>query len=295
MVALFCRKPFECPAALALFAQNVCKRRKQRLHLLTQHERWIDHDHAGPVEARFIGGRAQLETDVDHIGNTAFGKAYAESLNRVMVLDRVPDRIDAARPAPVCLFEFRDNSPELVLLLEGRVDQHHSTLFFRRQMRAQRQPAIKFDHPCLEIAGKNYLQPRSILWVQFDGGQTILLAQKMAHEARRAGIVQDIRTLILLMNRFQQGIQKLRCFLIEGSLDQSADPVAPFAGFLRLFRTQVVEADTRMRVDDTESLVLALQIFDDAGQDGVLDHIGEVSGMIGVAIVHVSNFSEACT
>lgn len=103
MVTLFCRKPFECPAPLALFAQNAGKDRKQCFHLLTQHERRIDHDHAGPVEARFTGGWAQFETDVDRIGSAAFGKTSAEILNRVMVLDRVPDRIDAARPAPVRL------------------------------------------------------------------------------------------------------------------------------------------------------------------------------------------------
>ncbi len=212
-----------------------------------------------------------------------------------MVLDRVPDRIDAARPAPVRLFEFRDNPSEFVFLLEGRVNQHQSTLFFRRQMRAQRQPAIEFDDPCLEIAGKNFLQPRGILWVQFDGCQAILFAQEMANEARGTGVMLDARTEILFLNRFQQGIQKVRFFLIEESLDETADPVPPFAGFLRFFRTEVVKTDSRMGVDHAESLVLAFQIFNDAGHDGVLDHIGEVSRMIGVAIIHVSRFGEVCT
>ena len=42
-----------------------------------------------------------------------------------------------------------------------------------------------------------------------------------------------------------------------------------------------------MRVDDAERLVLALEIGDDARQHGVLDHIREVSGMEGMAIVHL--------
>lgn len=76
-------------------------------------------------------------------------------------------------------------------------------------MRAQRQPAIEFDDPCLEIACKNVFQPRGILWVQFDGCQAILFAQKMAHETWRTGIVLEARTVILFLNRFQQGIQKV--------------------------------------------------------------------------------------
>ncbi len=131
--------------------------------------------------------------------------------------------------------------------------------------------------------------------MQFYGGQSVLPAQEMANEARGTGIILDAAALILLVNRIQQGIQKACCFLIEGSLDEPADPVPPFAGFLCFFGTQVVEADSRMGVDHAESLVLAFQIFNDAGHDGVLDHIGEVSRMIGVAIIHVSRFGEVCT
>ena len=46
-----------------------------------------------------------------------------------------------------------------------------------------------------------------------------------------------------------------------------------------------------MGVDDAERLVLVLQIFDQPGQHDVLDHIGEISGMIGVAVVHATPVS----
>jgi hypothetical protein len=41
-----------------------------------------------------------------------------------------------------------------------------------------------------------------------------------------------------------------------------------------------------MGVDDADRRVLLLQIEDDPRQHRMLDHIGEVSGVKGVAIVH---------
>lgn len=43
-----------------------------------------------------------------------------------------------------------------------------------------------------------------------------------------------------------------------------------------------------MGVDEAEGAFLAVQINDDAGQNGVLEHIGEIAGMKGVAIVDLS-------
>ena len=40
-----------------------------------------------------------------------------------------------------------------------------------------------------------------------------------------------------------------------------------------------------MGVDETERAFLAGEINENAGQNGVLEHVGEVAGMEGVAIV----------
>ena len=43
-----------------------------------------------------------------------------------------------------------------------------------------------------------------------------------------------------------------------------------------------------MGVDEAEGAFLAGQINEDAGQNGVLEHVGEIAGMKGVAIVDLS-------
>ena len=111
-----------------------------------------------------------------------------EGADRRAVLDRIPQRIDAARPAPVRLAQTVDEAVELALFLEGRIDQHQAALFLRRQMRAERQPAVEFDDAGLEIAGKQRLQLRGILGMQFDGRKPVLLAQQMPRDQRRARI-----------------------------------------------------------------------------------------------------------
>ncbi|EPF84290.1 hypothetical protein L273_00701 [Brucella abortus B10-0091] len=41
-----------------------------------------------------------------------------------------------------------------------------------------------------------------------------------------------------------------------------------------------------MGIDDAKGLLLALQIFDDTGQDDVLDDICKISRVIGVTVIH---------
>ena len=85
-------------------------------------------------------------------------KRPAEGRDRRAVLDRIPERIDAARPAPMRLRSpstSRSNSPSCS---KGGSTRTKAALFLGRQMRAERQPAVEFDDPNLEIAGKQRLQ-----------------------------------------------------------------------------------------------------------------------------------------
>jgi hypothetical protein len=41
-----------------------------------------------------------------------------------------------------------------------------------------------------------------------------------------------------------------------------------------------------MGVDHPECVVLALHVGDDRRQHRVLQHVGEISGMVGVAVIH---------
>jgi hypothetical protein len=48
-----------------------------------------------------------------------------------------------------------------------------------------------------------------------------------------------------------------------------------------------------MGVDNPKRLFLLLQVLDDARQHRMLDDIGKVSGVIGVAVVHAAGLSAA--
>ena len=67
--------------------------------------------------------------------------------------------------------------------------------------------------------------------------------------------------------------------------DKPADAVAPFASAARLLAGKIVEALARMGVDHAERRWLLPEVGKDAGNDDVLEHIGEIAGMKGVAVV----------
>ena len=64
-----------------------------------------------------------------------------------------------------------------------------------------------------------------------------------------------------------------------------ADAGLPFARLERSLRGEIVEPDAGMRVDDAERRRLQLQVLDDERQHHVLEHVREIAGVIGVAIV----------
>src|SRR5690606_23599765 len=99
-----------------------------------------------------------------------------------------PKRIDPARPALVRLMQSGEQPVEFAFLLERRIYQHDAALFLGRQMRTERQPAVEFDDPRLEIAFELTAQRLDIFRVQLDGGEPVLLAQKMTCDDRRAGV-----------------------------------------------------------------------------------------------------------
>src|SRR3984957_13596922 len=63
------------------------------------------------------------------------------------------------------------------------------------------------------------------------------------------------------------------------------DPLAPLRRTLRFLAYEIEAPGAGMGVDEAERAFLAGQIDEDAGQNGVLEHVGEIAGMKGVAIV----------
>ena len=68
---------------------------------------------------------------------------------------------------------------------------------------------------------------------------------------------------------------------------QPRDSVRRFARARRLIAGQVIKPPPRMGVDHAEALVLFLQVREQRHQCQMLDDIGEIAGVIGVAIVHL--------
>ena len=67
---------------------------------------------------------------------------------------------------------------------------------------------------------------------------------------------------------------------------QPADAVAPFLRLAGLGAGEIVAAGAGMGVDDAEGRRLVAQMHQHAAQHRVLDDVGEISGVIGVAVVH---------
>src|SRR5262249_56043388 len=68
--------------------------------------------------------------------------------------------------------------------------------------------------------------------------------------------------------------------------DQALDAGVPFAAAARFLAGKIVEAGARMSVDNAEGCGLDRKVCQDAGKRGVLDDVGEVAGVKGVAGVH---------
>src|SRR6185312_16912289 len=84
-------------------------------------------------------------------------------------------------------------------------------------------------------------------------------------------------------DQFQKVAQRLRRV---GGGQQASDAVPPFAGALRGSGFQIVVADTGMGVQDVDRRGLAQQRAQHPEQQRVLEAIGEVPGMEGMAIIH---------
>ncbi|MNT03639.1 hypothetical protein D3C72_1381860 [compost metagenome] len=209
-----------------------------------------------------------------------------KGLDRRILLQRIPEAEGAAGKAAIALGEAVSEPLVLALDLEGRVDEDQATLFLRRQVSAERQPAIEFGDPALEVAIEEPVQCLVIIRVQLHRRQTVLRAKKHADELRRTGIARQLRTGVELANgrqiRFEDGGDRRR----QVAREQPADAVAPLAGLLRLFARQIIKADTGMGVENPERLLLLLEIGDEPGEHRMLENIGEIACVVDVPIVH---------
>ena len=76
---------------------------------------------------------------------------------------------------------------------------------------------------------------------------------------------------------------------------QPRDALRRFARARCFVAPEIVEPAARMRIDHAEALVLFLQMRDQRHQRQMLDDIGEIAGMVGVAIIHLGNRRGRCS
>src|SRR5262247_1384635 len=75
--------------------------------------------------------------------------------------------------------------------------------------------------------------------------------------------------------------------------DKAADAGVPLTAAARLLAAEIVEARAGMRIDCPKCCGLAAKMSENARERRVLDDVGEVAGMEGVAVVHL--FSSAAS
>ncbi|MNP00370.1 hypothetical protein D3C76_921590 [compost metagenome] len=199
------------------------------------------------------------------------------------VLDRIPDRHDRLTHPSDRLVQRGDATLQFVALLERWVDQHHCALLRRRQESSRHQPAVALVHGDASLAGHVGLEQATVFRMQFVEQQAILRTGQAPRQLRRAWVVAQLAVRVERPHRLQIISHQLRQIV---AIPQTADALLPFAGAAGFVAQQVVETDTGMAVEVGERCVLARHQGEQAGEDGVFQHVGMVAGMVGVAIVH---------
>ena len=154
---------------------------------------------------------------------------------------------------------------EFVGFLVGRVDQHQAAIFLRGDQRVKRGPSVEMEHleigHLIECAAQRLVVGR----MELDEHAPVLPPQDLAQDARRTGIDR------LAMARPNIGDDRSvgrEQFLDIGCecVIKAPDPRHPFAGASGRVAGKIVEARSRMGVDDPERRFLSLEISDDPHQ-----------------------------
>jgi hypothetical protein len=125
------------------------------------------------------------------------------------------------------------------------------------------------------------------------GNKPILRAQQRAREPRRTGIDGQPAGRIAGRDRIDIGRKECTSGRSQRRSLEPGDAIAPFAAALRLLGGEVVAPSTGMNIDDAKRRRLAAQMHEDAREHRVFEHVGEISGVKGVPIVHSAQVMRA--
>src|SRR6202453_3813992 len=199
--------------------------------------------------------------------------------------DRAPRHVGPGRPFVQSAFESPLDGARLVRLLERRVDQDDSATLLRRQISVERDIAVRADDAEPTIAPERGDQRLAFVRIRFAERDAVLRAHDGLRDRWRTRIAQRPALGIVRSDGFKIGAQKVGDRRRWVGLQNPCDPLAPFRRSLRLRARQIESARPGVRVDETEGALLAGQINENAGENRVLEHVGEIAGMKGMAIV----------
>ena len=134
---------------------------------------------------------------------------------------------------------------------------------------------------------------RRSIRLELAGDKPILRAQQRAREAWRTGIDRHPAGSIAGRDRIEVGRKECTNGRSQRGASEPGDAIAPFAAALRLLDGKVIAPSAGMDVDDAEWRWLAAQMHQDARDYRVLKHIGEISRVEGVPIIHGAQIMRA--
>ncbi len=208
-----------------------------------------------------------------------------------MTLLKTPPAVLAEIQAVV---QAGSHSLQLSRFLERRIDQDQSATFLWRQECADRVPGVDVEHLCAPVAAQGLAKERHIVGMKLAGDQAVVGAHQGEGQRRTSGIEHQMAIRICRADSVEirgeeRGHRVGQRFRVRSQ--QPADAASPFAGALGLGAVQAIGADARVRVDHAQRLRLLRQAGERTREDRVLQHVCEVAGMEGMAIVHAASFS----
>ena len=252
--------------------------------------RRVDDEKAGAGERSGRVGRrgdvADVEFELQNVGRADRRHRVEEARVVAPVLDRAPGRIDAGRPFPERPGQRLRDAFRLARRFVGRIDQHQAAALLRRQPGVERDKAVDLDDRQPGVAAHARHQRGALLRMQFAQRDAVLRPQQALRDRRRAGVSGGASLGVERPQRRQIGLQQGGDGRRRLGVLQPGDAVAPFARAPRLFPREVVTPGARMRVDEAQRRGLARQIDENAREQRMLEHVGEIAGVKRMAVVH---------
>ena len=155
-----------------------------------------------------------------------------------------------------------------------------------RQIGVERDIAVRADDAEPPVATEPGDQSLAFFRIGFAKRDTILRAHERLGDGRRPRIGHGPALGIVRADGFQIGPQDLADRRRRSRGQDARDPLAPFRRAPRLALRKIISARPGVSVDEAERRVLAREVNEDARQDGVLEDVGEIAGMKGMAIIH---------